>query len=43
MADAGSPPTVRDRERLRKTIGQVIKKDLEVNNLSVNLISYKTL
>lgn len=31
-------PIVRGRERSRKTIGQIIKRELDINSLSLNLI-----
>ena len=36
-------PVIRGRKRPRKTIGETIKRDLDVNNLNVNMIYDRTL
>ncbi len=36
-------PIVRGRGRLRKTIGQVVKRDLEINDLSMEQIHDRVL
>ena len=36
-------PIVRDRGRPRKTIGETIKSDLDVNGLNINIVYDRTL
>ena len=36
-------PIIRGRKRPRKTIGETLKRDLDVNNLNVNMIYDRTL
>ena len=36
-------PIARDRRRLRKTIGKIVKGDLDFNGLNINIIYNRTL
>lgn len=38
-----SNPFARDRGGLRKTIGEIIKKDLNANSLSIDMVNDRTL